>query len=479
MAHYEEAKNLTEWLDQRLGIKMLGRVLMSEYWIPKNINFLWAMGVVLMTLFALLVISGIFLLMYYKPDAELAFDSVNFTIMQDVAYGWLFRHVHAVGASVVFLVIYIHMFAGIYYGSYKKGREMIWISGVLLFVVFSAEGFSGYMLPWGQMSYWAAYVITEIFGGIPLIGGDLVVWIRGNFYVADATLTRFFMLHVLLLPLVIMAVIGLHFYALRFPHVNNQTGEEIDFDAEAKKFLAGDKKGSKVIPFWPVFLAKDFFVLGVFLIFFFYLVFYNYGFAMDAINFEKADGLKTPPHIYPEWYFLWSYEVLRGWFFEIAGISGKDLGLIAFGIANAIFFVLPWLDRSPRVYPANGRKYFGIWFWLLVIDLIILTVYGKLPPTGVNAWIGFASSLAFLYLFLFLPYVTIKEREYNEGKTPKFTALIANAYLVGAMAVAVIFIESFMKLPDSELSYTVIEIMLPLQIVLNIVLFVMSKGGKK
>ncbi|KIM09394.1 MAG: ubiquinol cytochrome C oxidoreductase [Sulfurovum sp. PC08-66] len=415
MAHFHKASSIGEWLDQRLGTTMLTKVLMTEYWIPKNINFLWAMGVILMTLFALLVVSGIFLLMYYKPDTALAFDSVNFTIMQDVAYGWLFRHIHAVGASVVFLIIYIHMFTGIYYGSYKKGREMIWISGVLLFVTFSAEGFSGYMLPWGQMSYWAAHVITDIFGGIPLIGGDLVVWIRGNFYVADATLTRFFMLHVLLLPLAIMALIGLHFYALRLPHVNNQTAEELDFDAEAKKYLAGNKKESKVIPFAPVFLAKDFFVLGIFMVFFFYLVFFHYGFAMDPINFEKADSLKTPPHIYPEWYFLWSYEVLRGWFFPILGISGKDLGLIAFGIANGIFFVLPWLDRAQSVRPAHERPYFKYWFWFFIVDMVVLTIFGKLPPTGTNAWIGFGASLTFLSLFVVLPFITKKEDALQGG----------------------------------------------------------------
>ena len=254
------------WIDARLNTTALTKVMMTEYWIPKNINFLWSFGVVLATLFTLLVVTGMFLLMYYKPDTALAFDSVNKTIMQEVAYGWFIRHVHAVAASVVFLVIYIHMFVAIYYGSYKGGREMIWISGMLLFVTFSAEGFSGYMLPWGQMSYWAAQVITNLFGGIPFIGKELVVWIRGNYVVADATLTRFFALHVLILPLVIMGIIGLHMYSLRIPHVNNQEGEEIDFEAEAAKFQAGDKKGSKVMPFWPTFLAEDFFVLSGFMI---------------------------------------------------------------------------------------------------------------------------------------------------------------------------------------------------------------------
>ncbi|MCK9336964.1 MAG: cytochrome bc complex cytochrome b subunit [Arcobacteraceae bacterium] len=406
MAHITKANSVGEWFDQRLATTKFMKVMMTEYWIPKDVNFLWAMGVVLAVTFKILVISGIFLMMYYKPDVNLAFDSVNYTIMQEVAYGWLFRHMHGVAASAIFLIIYIHMLTGIYYGSYKKGREMIWISGMLLFVTFSAAGFSGYMLPWGQMSYWAAMVITNLFGGVPFIGDALVVWIRGDFNVADATLTRFFMLHVFLLPLAIIGIIALHFYSLRVPHVNNQEGEEIDFDAEAEKYLAGNKKESKVIPFWPVFLSKDFAVLGVFLIFYFYLVFFHFNFAMDPVNFDPADSMVTPAHIYPEWYFLWSYEVLRGFFFDIAGISAFDLGLIAFGIANVIFFLLPFIDRDPEVLPAHKRPRFNIWFWLLLIDMIVLTVYGKLPPTGLNAWIGFFASIVFLALFMALPFVT-------------------------------------------------------------------------
>lgn len=401
MAQIHKADGIIDWLDQRLAVKPLMKVLMTEYWIPKNINFLWAMGVVLVVLFSLLVVSGLFLLMYYKPDTKLAFDSVNYTIMQEVAYGWLWRHLHAVSASVCFLVIYIHMFVAIYYGSYKRGREMIWVTGMVLFVLFSAEAFSGYMLPWGQMSYWAAAVITNLFGGIPFIGADLVVWIRGNFIVADATLTRFFMLHVVLLPVVIMLVIAVHFYSLRIPHVNNAYGEDIDFEAEAAKFKAGNKKESKVIPFWPMFLSKDFFVASFFLAILFYLTCYHFSFALDPINFDPADHLKTPPHIYPEWYFLWSYEILRGFFFS------ADLGLIAFGIANIVFILLPWLDRSNVVAPAHKRPGFMVFYWLLVLDMIILTIWGKLPPTGVNAYIGFVATIVFLaLLFVFLPIIT-------------------------------------------------------------------------
>ncbi|GHR41674.1 cytochrome b [Helicobacter pylori] len=410
MAEIKKAKNLGEWLDMRLGTNKLVKVLMTEYWIPKNINFLWAMGVILLTLFGVLVISGIFLLMYYKPDAKMAFDSVNFTIMQEVAYGWLWRHMHATAASMIFVIIYVHMFVGIYYGSYKKGREMIWISGMILFVVFSAEAFSGYMLPWGQMSYWAAAVITNLFGGIPFIGADVVEWIRGNYVVADSTLTRFFMLHVFLLPIAIILLIGVHFYSLRIPHVNNQEGEEIDFESEEKKFIEGKKKESKVIPFWPVFLSKDIFVVCAFMVFFFYLVCYHYDFAMDPINFERANSLKTPPHIYPEWYFLWSYEVLRGFFFS------ADLGLMAFGVAQVIFFLLPFLDRSPVVAPAHKRSAFMVWFWLLIIDMIVLTIYGKLPPLGIGKYIGLVGSITFLALFfVVLPIITIAESKKQGG----------------------------------------------------------------
>ena len=190
MAHITKATSLLDWFDQRLAVKKFMKVMVSEYWIPKNINFLWAMGVILMTLFVVLFLSGLMLVMYYKPDAALAFDSVNKTIMQEVEYGWLWRHIHAVAASVVFLVMYIHLFTALYYRSYKQGREMIWVSGMLLFMMFSAEAFSGYMLPWGQMSYWAAMVITNLFGGIPVIGDAVVEWIRGDYAVSDPTLDR-------------------------------------------------------------------------------------------------------------------------------------------------------------------------------------------------------------------------------------------------------------------------------------------------
>jgi len=403
MAHFTKATSLHDWLNQRLAVDTLRRVLATEYWIPKNINFLWAMGMVLAITFGLLLISGIFLLMYYQPNVNLAFDSVNYTIMQEVGYGWLWRHVHGVAASVVFLVIYIHMFTGIYYGSYKKGREMIWISGMLLFVAFSAEAFSGYMLPWGQMSYWAGMVITNLFsmGGLHMDG--LVEWIRGDYVPAQAFLNRFFMLHVLLIPLVIIGLIALHFGSLRIPHVNNQDGEEIDFEAEAAKYKAGNKKDSKVIAFVNDFMSKDMMVVGIYLIFFFYLVFFHYDFAMDPVNFDPANGLKTPTHIYPEWYFLWSYEILRPF--------STNVGLIAFAFAQVIFFFLPFLDRSPNAVPASRRGLFKYWFWAMLIDMIVLTAMGKVPPEGVFSTIGFYAAVTFIGLWIILPFITAFEKK--------------------------------------------------------------------
>jgi ubiquinol-cytochrome c reductase cytochrome b subunit len=394
----EKKGGLMEWLDKRLAINALWRVMMSEYYLPKNINFLWSFGVLTILVFAILVVSGIFLLMYYKPDANLAFDSVNKTIMMDVAFGWVFRHTHAVAASIMFLVLYIHMARGLYYGSYKAPREIVWITGFLLFVLMSATAFTGYLLPWGQMSYWAAQTITTLFEKIPFIGPDLVIWIRGNYIVADATLTRFFALHVVFLPLLLIFVTAIHLYAVRIVGSNNEDG--IPMTKEEKKV--------KGIPFWPVFMAKEYFVMSVFLLFFFYLVFFNYGFAMDPINFQPADPLQTPMHIYPEWYFLAYYEVLRGFFFS------ETLGLIAFVASMFIILFMPWLDTSPIV-SGKHRPLYKIAFWIFILDFIFLTILGKLPPTGIYAWLGFAGSIVFFAFFAALPIISKIERKQVEA----------------------------------------------------------------
>ena len=299
------------------------------------------------------------------------------------------------------------MFTAIYYGSYKQGRELIWLSGMFLFILFSAEAFSGYMLPWGQMSYWAGMVITNIFsaGSLELTG--LVEWIRGDYMPSDAFLTRFFMLHVFLLPLIILIVIIVHFATLRIPHINNQDGEDIDYKESAKLYKEGEKKKSKVIPFSPVFLSKDIFIMGIYFIIFSYCVFYGYQFAMDPINFDPADPMKTPAHIYPEWYFLWSYEILRPF--------SQNIGLIAFAFSQIAFFLIPFLDRSSNCIPANRRGLFGIWFWILVVDMISLTAMGKLPPTDkVFAIIGLISAVIFILLFVALPFITMFEKKQGQ-----------------------------------------------------------------
>jgi len=413
MAHFDEkAFPFTkQWMDDRLALTKVMKVLNTEYWIPKDINFLWAMGMILAATFGILVISGIFLLMYYVPTVEGAFDSVNYTIMTEVGYGWMWRHIHGVGASIVFLIIYIHMFTGIYYGSYKRGREMIWLSGMLLFILFSTEAFSGYMLPWGQMSYWAGMVITNLFSGGSLEAYGLVEWIRGDYVPGQAFLGRFFMLHVLLVPLAIIGAIVFHFATLRLPHVNNQEGKEIDFEESAKLWKEGtveSRRKSEVIPFQPVFLSKDVFVMGIYFILFFYLVFYHFEFAMDPVNFDPADGLKTPAHIYPEWYFLWSYEILRPF--------GKDAGLIAFAIAQIAFVFMPFIDRSPNVAPAHKRGLFQIWFWVLLIDMVTLTAMGKLPPTDPTfAMIGKVAAYLFLAMGPLLVIITTFEKKIEKG----------------------------------------------------------------
>lgn len=388
-----------DWLDERLAVRQLIKVMLTEYYVPKNINFLWSFGVLVMLVFAILVVSGIFLLMYYKPDAHLAFDSVNKTIMMDVEYGWLFRHTHAVGASIMFLVLFIHMARGIYYGSYKAPREIVWITGYILFVLMSATAFTGYLLPWGQMSYWAAQTITTLFEKIPFIGPDLVIWIRGNYIVEDATLTRFFALHVVFLPLLLIVFTAIHLYAVRIPGSNNEDGIELTKE---------EKKHGKGIPFWPVFMAKEFFVMSVFLIFFFYLVFYQYKFAMDPINFTPADYLQTPHHIYPEWYFLAFYEVLRGFFFS------QNLGLIAFVLSMFIAAFLPWLDTSP-IKSGKHRPIYKILFWIFIADFLFLTILGKLPPTGLYAWLGFFGSIVFFAFFLALPILSKIEKKKLAG----------------------------------------------------------------
>lgn len=358
-------------------------VLTLDYWFSSKFNFIRATGMLLAVTMVLLLISGIFLLMYYQPNINTAFDSVNYTIMTEVEFGWLWRHIHSVAGSVGFMIMYIHMFVTIYEGHYKKGgRETLWMSGTFLLIAYSLESFSGYMLPWGQMSYWAGSVITNLFAGGSLHLDGLVQWVRGDYVMAQAYLNRFFMLHVVVVPGVIIGLLVWHF---------------------PPKYTSVKKGGSKLSAFAKNFYSKDIMLISMYLVFFFYLVFYNYGFSMETTNFEIVDGLKTPAHIYPEWYFLWSYELLRP--FPI------DLGLIIFGISQIIFFFVPALDRSPNAVDASRRGLFKYWFWLLLIDMIVLTLLGKLPPTGMYQVTGLIASLVFCALWMALPVITKFEKK--------------------------------------------------------------------
>jgi len=370
-------------LDQNLAVCDDSPVMTLEYWFPKKFNFIRITGILIAVTMALLLISGIFLMMYYQPNIDLAFDSVNYTIMTEVAYGWLWRHIHSVAGSIGFLLLYIHMFVTIYEGHYKKGgRETLWMSGTFLLIAYSLESFSGYMLPWGQMSYWAGSVITNLFAGGSLHLDGVVEWVRGDYVMGQAYLNRFFMLHIVIVPIAIVGLLVWHFPA---------------------KYTSVKKGGSKLVAFSKNFYSKDIVPISIYLVFFFYLVFYNYGFAMETANFDVVNGLTTPAHIYPEWYFLWSYELLRP--FSI------DVGLIIFGISQVIFFALPALDRSPNAVAANRRGLFKYWFWILLIDMIVLTLLGKLPPTGIYQATGLVASIVFCALWAALPIITKFEKK--------------------------------------------------------------------
>ena len=295
------------WLDKRLSIRKVIKDHLTEYYAPRNFNFLYAFGVLGILVLVLQLLSGIFLAMYYKPDAQLAFSSVE-TIMRDVQWGWLIRYVHSTGASAFFVVIYIHMLRGLMYGSYKKPRELIWIFGTLLLVLLMAEAFMGYVLPWGQMSYWGAQVIISLFESIPFIGSDLKVWILGDYAVGDAALNRFFAFHVIVLPLALVFLVYLHILALHHVGSNNPDGIEIKENKDEKGI---PKDG---IPFHPYYTVKDIMLAVIFLIVFLAIVFFQpefFGFFLEKDNFIEADPLKTPEHIAPLWYLTPFYSMLR------------------------------------------------------------------------------------------------------------------------------------------------------------------------
>ena len=364
------------WIDERFPMTKMVREHLTEYYAPKNFNFWYFFGGLAIGVLAIQILSGIFLTMHYKPDAEKAFASVEY-IMRDVPLGWLIRYVHSTGASLFFVVIYLHMFRALMYGSYRKPRELLWIFGMVIYLCLMAEAFFGYLLPWGQMSYWGAQVIVNLFGAVPVIGPDLAIWIRGDYVVSDATLSRFFALHVIAVPIALLGLVVAHIISLHEVGSNNPDGIDIkkNKDPATGKPLDG-------IPFHPYYTVKDIFGLVVFLIIFAAIVFFAPemgGYFLEHNNFIPADPLKTPAHIAPVWYFTPFYSILRA----VPPMFGSQFpGVLAMGGAVVILFLLPWLDKSP----VRSIRYKGPLFksslTIFVIAFLLLGYLG-LKPTNI------------------------------------------------------------------------------------------------
>jgi ubiquinol-cytochrome c reductase cytochrome b subunit len=383
---------LRDWVDDRLPIMRAWNTHMGQYYAPKNFNFWYYFGVFSLVVLVNQLLTGIWLTMNYTPSQEDAFASVEY-IMRDVDYGWLLRYMHSTGASAFFVVVYLHMFRALLYGSYKKPRELIWIFGMLIFVVLMAEAFVGYVLPWGQMSYWGAQVIISLFGAIPVVGEDLVTWIRGDFLISGVTLNRFFALHVVALPIVLLALVVLHLLALHEVGSNNPDGVDI------KKHK--DEKGIPLdgIAFHPYYSVHDLQAIGVFLFVFCGIIFFMPemgGYFLEYANFEEANSLKTPAHIAPVWYFTPFYSVLRA-------VPDKFWGFIAFAASVAVPFMLPWLDRSPVKswrYRGNLNK---IMLVVFVASFLILGVLGVKAPTPERTFLAQICSIIYFGFFLLMP----------------------------------------------------------------------------
>jgi len=373
--------SLRDWVDARFPLTKLWEDNLTKYYAPKNFNFWYYFGSLALLVLVIQVVTGIFLTMNYKPTAETAFASVEY-IMRDVNWGWLIRYLHSTGASFFFIVIYLHMFRAMLYGSYRGPRELLWLIGMGLFVVLMAEAFMGYLLPWGQMSFWGAQVIISLFGAIPYIGEDLALWIRGDYVVADATLNRFFAFHVIAAPLVLIGLVVLHIVALRSVGSNNPDGIEI------KKNKGPDGVPLDGIPFHPYHTVKDMVGVAVFLIIFAAVVFYAPemgGYALEKDNFTPANPLKTPEHIAPVWYFTPFYAILRA-------VPDKFIGVLAMGAAIGVLFLLPWLDRSP-VKSIRQRG--------MVFKTALTVFCGELYQSGVSGHGGRDAGCDAVFTYLF------------------------------------------------------------------------------
>ncbi len=397
---------LWTWVDARLPVQRAWDTHMAKYYAPKNFNFWYFFGVLSLLVLVNQLLTGIWLTMSFNPTAEGAFASVEY-IMRDVDYGWLIRYMHSTGASAFFMVVYLHMFRGLMYGSYKAPRELVWIFGMTIYVALMAEAFMGYVLPWGQMSYWGAQVIVSLFGAIPVVGDDLVQWIRGDFLISGVTLNRFFSLHVVALPIVLLALVVLHLLALHEVGSNNPDGVDI------KKHK--DENGIPLdgVAFHPYYTVHDLVGIAVFLFAFCFVIFFMPemgGFFLEYANFEEANNLKTPTHIAPVWYFTPFYAILRAITFDIGPMNSKFLGLIAMGAAIAILFVLPWLDRSPVKSMRYKGNFSRIALLVFSAAFVILGYLGvKSPTPGRTALAQICTVIYFAY-FLAMPYWTTREK---------------------------------------------------------------------
>ncbi|WP_296264609.1 cytochrome b [Pseudomonas sp. UBA6562] len=388
-----------QWIDARFPATKMWEEHLSKYYAPKNFNFLYFFGSLALLVLVNQIVTGVWLTMSFTPSAEEAFASVEY-IMRDVEYGWILRYLHSTGASAFFIVVYLHMFRGLLYGSYQKPRELVWLFGMLIYLALMAEAFMGYLLPWGQMSYWGAQVIISLFGAIPVIGDDLTQWIRGDYLISGITLNRFFALHVVALPIVILGLVVLHILALHEVGSNNPDGIDI------KKHK--DENGIPLdgIPFHPYYTVKDIVGVVVFLFVFCSVVFFfpeMGGYFLEKPNFEQANAFKTPEHIAPVWYFTPFYAILRA-------VPDKLMGVIAMGAAIAVLFVLPWLDRSP----VRSMRYKGwlskVFLLVFCVSFVILGVLGVLAPTPGRTLLSQVCTALYFAYFLLMPFYTRLEQ---------------------------------------------------------------------
>ena len=394
MSEFKPTNPVIRWIEHRLPIfSFIDHAVGSGYPTPRNLNYWWNYGSLAGIALVILIITGIVLAMQYTPHADYAFDSVE-RIMRDVNYGWLLRYIHMNGASFFFIVVYIHLFRGLYYGSYKEPRELLWMIGVTLLLLMMATAFTGYVLPWGQLSYWAARVITNMFTAFPF-GETIVTWLWGGYTVGNPTLNRFYAFHYLL-PFVIVGVVFMHIWALHRFGSSNPVGIEADGPQDK-------------IPFHPYYTVKDLFGLGVYLTLFAALVFFAPNMLGETINYVEADPLVTPAHIVPEWYFLPYYAILRSVTFDIWFLSAKLIGVILMFGSTMILFLVPWLDRSP-VRSARFRPWYKWFFWIWVFDVAVLTWVGANLPVPPYLYIGQVASVWYFFHFLvILPLLSIFE----------------------------------------------------------------------